>query len=232
LNDRVCHPCLIYPGKCRVVEADAWIDQSLKVLKLVTGVELSIDDDERNDVCFVNPTNRKRHAKRVAKKAAAAEAKRIKDAKKAAAAEAAAEAKRIKDEDKAKRRSVQAEEIKALRKRIRLAPNNDLSFSVNLSTIMTPRSTSPAKKTPVRIKFSLPKTIVTTPDESDSDNDTDEPDTDEPDSNTDEPDPDDGETDSDDDEPDSDDDESDSDDDESDSDTDESDSDDDESDSD
>jgi hypothetical protein len=182
LNDRVCHPCLIYLGRCKVVSADAWIDQSLKVLKLVTGVELSIDDDERNNVCFVNPSNRKRHAKRVAKKAAAAEAKRIKDAKKAAmkaaAAEAAAEAKRIKDEDKAKRRSVQAEEIKALRKRIRLAPNNDLSFSVNLSTITTPRSTSPAKKTPVRIKFSLPKTIVTTPDESDSDNDTDEPDSD------------------------------------------------------
>ena len=185
LNERVCHPCLIFCGKCRVVSADAWIDQSLKVLKLVTGAELSINDDERNNVCYVTPSNRARHAKIAAeeaadeaKKAAAAEAKRIKDedkakkrrvaaeknatkaAEKAAAAEAkkaaAAETKRIKDENNPKKRSVASEEMSAWRKRIRLAPNNDLSFSVNdLSTITTPRSASPAKKTPVRIKLSL-----------------------------------------------------------------------------
>jgi hypothetical protein len=28
LNDRVCHPCLVYTGKCRVVSANAWVDQS------------------------------------------------------------------------------------------------------------------------------------------------------------------------------------------------------------
>ena len=93
-------------------------------------------------------------------------------------------------------KSVQAEEVKAWRKRIRLAPNNDLSISFN-GDATTPRSTTPVKKEPVRIKLSLKKPIVTTPDESDSD---------------------DNESDSDDNESDSDDDESDSDDDESDSD--------------
>jgi len=170
LNERVCHPCLIYGGKCRVVSADAWIDQSLKVLKLVTGAKLSINDDERNNVCYVTPSNRARHAKNAA--------------------------------EKAKKRRAAAEEMTAWRKRIRLAPNNDLSFSVNdLSTITTPRSASPVKKAPVRIKLSLKKPIVATPDDSDDDKS----------------DSDDDESDSDDDESDSDDDESDSDDDESDS---------------
>jgi len=86
LNDRVCHPCLIYLGRCKVLSADAWIDQSLKVLKLVTGAELSIDDDERANVCFVNPTNRKRHAESVAKKAAVHKRHAESVARKAAAA--------------------------------------------------------------------------------------------------------------------------------------------------
>ena len=142
LNDRVCHPCLIYLGRCKVLSADAWIDQSLKVLKLVTGAELSIDDDERSNVCFVSPTNRARHANSVAKKAAA------------------------------------DEEMKAIRKRIRLAPNNDLSNIIN-SDATTPRSTSPVKKAPVRIKLSLKRPIVATPDESDSDDDESDSDDDE-----------------------------------------------------
>ena len=178
LNDRVCHPCLIDDGNCRVVSADAWIDQSLKVLKLVTGVELSINDDDRNDVCFVTPCNRIRHANSVAKKAAAAELKRPNDEKRKLS------------------KSVQAEEVKAWRKRIRLAPNNDLSNIIN-SDATTPRSTSPVKKAPVRIKLSLRKPIVATDDESDSDDDESDSDNDESDSDDDESDSDDDESDSD-----------------------------------
>ena len=121
---------------------------------------------------------------------------------------------------------VQAEGMMAIRKRIQLAPNNDLSNIIN-GDVAIPRSASPAKKAPVRIKLSLlnkaPTIAVATPDDSESDND--ESDSDESDSDDDESDSDEDESDSVEDEPDSDDDESDSNDDEPDSDHDESESD-------
>ena len=105
----------------------------MKVLKLVTGAELSINDDDRYNVCFVTPSNRIKHAN----KAADAEKREL-------------------------LKRVQSEEMKAWRKWIRLAKNNDLSTIVN--DVVTPRSESPAKKTPVWIKLSLKKPIVATPD--------------------------------------------------------------------
>ena len=107
-----------------------------------------------------------------------AEAKRIEEAA------TAAELKRANDEKRELSKRVAAEEMKAWRKRIRLAPNNDLSISLN-GDATTPRITSPVKKAPVRIKLSLKKPIVATPDESDSDDDESDSDHDESDSDDD-----------------------------------------------
>ena len=160
---------MIYPGRCHVVSANAWVDQSLKVLKHVTGADLSINvDDQYDDICYVTPVNRVKDKKKVERERVEEESKQMNAAKRSA--------------ESAKRKQDQDEEWEVLRKKIRLErlkARNDLNSGVDRQEVTvkptaTPRSASQVKKASIRIKLSLkniaPITVVTTTDESNSDN--------------------------------------------------------------